>query len=229
MSELSERVEEFSRRQGRIYSLIAESDLNDTRVVRPREAGGHGIEAQWCDDFHHSLHTLLTGERQGYYADFGKVRHLAKSIEEGFVYSGQYSRFRKRDHGNSSKDIPAHRLIVFSQNHDQVGNRMLGERLSSLVSFESLKLAAGVLLSSPYVPLLFMGEEYGESAPFLYFVDHSDPALIESVRRGRRKEFESFRFEGEAPDPQAEETFHQSKIDWKKRESGKPQNSSRLL
>jgi maltooligosyltrehalose trehalohydrolase len=220
LSELTERIKEFSKEQGRIYYLIAESNLNDSRVIRTREAGGHGIDAQWCDDLHHSLHAILTEERQGYYADFGKIGHLAKSLREGFVYSGQYSPFRKRNHGNSSKDIPAERFIVCSQNHDQVGNRMLGERLSSLVSFESLKLAASVLLSSPYIPLLFMGEEYGESTPFLYFVSHSDRALIESVKEGRKEEFKAFHFSGEPPDPQSEETFRQSKIEWKKREAG---------
>ncbi len=220
LSDLSEGVEEFSRGRERIHYLIAESDLNDSRVVRSREAGGHGMDAQWCDDFHHSLHVILTGERQGYYADFGKIGHLVKSLTEGFVYSGQYSPFRRRDHGNSSKDILARRFIVCSQNHDQIGNRMLGERLSSLVSFECMKLAASVLLLSPYIPLIFMGEEYGELAPFLYFVHHGNPDLIESVRRGRREEFRSFQSAGEPPDPQSEETFCQSKIEWKRRKSG---------
>ena len=218
LSDLSEGVEEFSRSRGRTHYLIAESNLNNSRVVSSRETGGHGMDAQWCDDFHHSLHAILTGERQGYYADFGKIGHLVKSLRDGFVYSGQYSPFRKRDHGNSSKDIPGRRLIVCSQNHDQIGNRMLGERLSSLVSFDCLKLAASVLLLSPYVPLIFMGEEYGESAPFLYFVHHENPDLVESVRKGRMEE--SFQSAGEPPDPQSEETFYKSKIEWKRRETG---------
>jgi maltooligosyltrehalose trehalohydrolase len=215
---LAEKVEEFSLKEGRKFYLIAESDLNDSRVIKPRELGGYGIDAQWCDDFHHCLHTLVTGESQGYYVDFGKLEYLVKSLKEGFVYSGQYSEYRKRNHGNSSKDRPAEQFIVFSQNHDQVGNRMFGERLASLISFESLKLVAGTVLLSPYIPLLFMGEEYGEDSPFLYFVNHSDRGLIEAVREGRREEFKSFFWKEEPPDPQAVETFLKSKINWEKRE-----------
>lgn len=217
LSELSERVEEFSQKTGRKYYLIAESDLNDSRIVIPRKSLGYGIDGVWCDDFHHSLHTLLTGEKRGYYIDFGKAAHMVKSMKEGFVYSGQYSQYRKKNHGNSSKDIPAQQIVVFSQNHDQTGNRMLGERLSTLVSFEALKLAAGVVLLSPYIPLLFMGEEYGEDSPFLYFVSHSDPALIEAVRKGRKKEFSNFGWKAEPPDPQSIETFLKSKLNWQKR------------
>lgn len=220
LAELAGRVGEFSVSRGRKYYLIAESDLNDARTIRPREAGGYGIDAQWNDDFHHCIHTLLTGERQGYYADFGKTADLIKALREGFVYSGQYSEYRKRNHGSSSKDRSAGQFVVFSQNHDQVGNRMLGERLTSLVSFESLKLAAGAVLLSPFIPLLFMGEEYGEDAPFLFFVSHSDPDLVEAVRKGRREEFKSFDWEGAFPDPQAPETFLRSKIEWTKREKG---------
>jgi maltooligosyltrehalose trehalohydrolase len=189
-------------------------------VIRPRESGGFGLDAQWCDDYHHCIHTLLTGELDGYYIDFGKLQHLVKSIGEGFVYSGEYSEFRKRNHGNSSKDRPADQFVVFSQNHDQTGNRMLGERLTNIVSFESLKLAAGIVLLSPYIPLLFMGEEYGEEAPFVYFISHSDPTLIESVRKGRKEEFKAFQWQGEPLDPQDNKTFLRSKITWEKRESG---------
>jgi maltooligosyltrehalose trehalohydrolase len=221
LQELAEKVEEFSLKEGRKFYLIAESDLNDSRVIKPRELGGYGIDAQWCDDFHHCLHTLVTGESQGYYVDFGKLEYLVKSLKEGFVYSGQYSEYRKRNHGNSSKDRPAEQFIVFSQNHDQVGNRMFGERLSSLVSFESLKLVAGTVLLSPYIPLLFMGEEYGEDAPFFYFVSHLGKDLIEAVRKGRNEEFKSFSWKEEPPDPQAVETFLRSKINWEKRNEGK--------
>jgi maltooligosyltrehalose trehalohydrolase len=221
LQELARRVEAFSTEKRKKFYLIAESDLNDARVIRPRELGGFGIDAQWNDDFHHCVHTLLTGERDGYYADFGSIAELGKSLREGFVYSGGYSKYRKRDHGNSSKDRPAEQFIVFSQNHDQVGNRMLGERLSGLVSFESLKLAAGVTLLSPYIPLLFMGEEYAEDAPFLYFVSHSDAALIEAVREGRKKEFSAFSRMAETPDAQDPETFSKSKISWEKRTTGK--------
>jgi maltooligosyltrehalose trehalohydrolase len=143
LQELAESVEELSSKEGRRFYLIAESDLNDSRVIRPRESGGFGLDAQWCDDYHHCIHTLLTGEKDGYYIDFGTIDHLMKSAQEGYVYSGDYSEYRKRNHGNSSQDRPADQFIVFSQNHDQTGNRILGERLTHLVSFESLKLAAG--------------------------------------------------------------------------------------
>jgi len=218
LQELAEKVEEFSLQEGRKFYLIAESDLNDSRVIKPRELSGYGIDAQWCDDFHHCLHTLVTGESQGYYVDFGRLEYLIKSLREGFVYSGQYSEYRKKNYGNSSKEIPASQFIVFSQNHDQIGNRMFGERLASLVSFESLKLVAGAVLLSPYIPLLFMGEEYGEDAPFFYFVSHLDENLIEAVRKGRKEEFKSFSWREEPPDPQAVETFLKSKINWEKRE-----------
>ncbi len=213
LQKLAEKVDEFSEHEERKCYLIAESNLNDSRMIRPQQQGGFCIDAQWNDDFHHCIHTLLTREQDGYYIDFGKISHLVKSMREGFVYSGEYSEYRKRNHGNSSKDIPAHKFIVFSQNHDQIGNRMKGDRLSNLVSFEVLKLAAGIVLLSPYIPLLFMGEEYGETAPFQYFVSHSDMHLIEAVRKGRREEFAPFGWEeGEVPDPQAESTFLSSKI-----------------
>jgi len=155
-----------------------------------------GLDAQWCDDFHHALHTLLTGEQTGYYLDFGSLEHLEKAFTEGFVYSSQYSAYRRRRHGNSSCHVPPRQFVVFSQNHDQVGNRLLGERLSTLVSFEALKLVAGMVILSPYIPLLFMGEEWGERAPFQYFTSHSDAALVHAVRRGRQAEFASFRWQG---------------------------------
>ena len=221
LSNLSKRVEQFSEEQGRKYYLVAESDLNNSLAVKPSQSGGYGLDGLWCDDFHHSVHALLSGESNGYYVDFGSVDHLGKSLNEGFVYSGQYSMYRKRNHGNSSADLPPDRLVVFSQNHDQVGNRLRGERLSGLVSFEALKLAAGSVILSPYVPLLFMGEEYGEDTPFLYFVSHSDPHLIEGVRQGRRKEFEAFEWSEEFPDPQSADTFVKSKIQWEKRGQGR--------
>jgi maltooligosyltrehalose trehalohydrolase len=139
------------------YVLIAESDLNDTKVVNPYDKGGFGLEGQWVDDFHHAVHTLLTGEKDGYYSDYGKISHLAKSFKQGFIYDGIYSTHRKRTIGNSPKDLPLHQFVVAIQNHDQVGNRMLGDRLSNLISFEALKLAAGIMLTSPFVPMLFMG------------------------------------------------------------------------
>ncbi|MCZ6514448.1 MAG: malto-oligosyltrehalose trehalohydrolase [Acidobacteria bacterium] len=221
LAQLSRAVRKEAVRLNRpFFYLIAESDLNDRRTVTPLEEGGAGLDAQWSDDFHHSLHALLTGEQGGYYQDFGRLEDLATATSEGFVYSGRYSAYRRRSHGTSSKQIPAHQLVVCCQNHDQVGNRMEGERLSRLVSLEAQKLAAGVLLLSPFVPLLFMGEEYGEPAPFLYFVHHSDPGLIEAVRKGRKQEYAAFRWKGEPPDPQDEETFLRSKLQWELRAEG---------
>jgi maltooligosyltrehalose trehalohydrolase len=213
VEELSASVHAQAERLNRRVYFFGESAANDARLIRPRELGGYGLDAQWNDDFHHSLHVLLTGERTGYYQDFSGLQQIVKAFREGFVYSGEYSPYRRRRHGTSSRHIPAHRLVVFAQNHDQVGNRMLGERLSQLVSFESLKLAAGIVLFSPFIPLLFMGEEYGETAPFQYFTSHSDPALVEAVRRGRRKEFAAFQWQGEPPDPQDEATFLRAKLD----------------
>jgi maltooligosyltrehalose trehalohydrolase len=218
---LGEAVHARADKLGRKVYVITESDLNDVRVIKPREFGGYGLDGQWNDDFHHCLHTLLTGERNGYYNDFGAIDQMAKAYCEGFVFSGQYSSYRKRMHGSSSKDRPAHQFVVFSQNHDQVGNRTRGERLSNLVSFEGLKLAAGAVILSPYVPLLFMGEEYGETAPFKYFVSHGDEGLIEAIRRGRKEEFKAFGWEAsQVPDPQAEETFLRSKVDLDLRQHG---------
>ncbi|RPJ20679.1 MAG: DUF3459 domain-containing protein, partial [Planctomycetaceae bacterium] len=205
---LHARAEQLHRR---IYA-IAESALNDTRIIRPLDLGGYALDAQWNDDFHHALRVLLTGDRGGYYQDFGEVEHLAKAFREGFVYSGEYSRYRRRRHGNSSRHIPAEQLVVFAQNHDQVGNRMRGERLSQLVSFEAQKLAAGAVILSPFIPLLFMGEEYGEDAPFQYFISHLDGQLVDAVRRGRREEFATFSWSGEPPDPQDVETFQGAKL-----------------
>ena len=221
LQELGERVAEFSQQQGRKFYLIAESDLNDVRVIRDRSLGGQGMDAQWSDDFHHSLHTLLTGELLGYYQDFGKCEQLAKAFKESFVYSWEYSSSRQRYHGNDAGDFAGHKFVICSQNHDQIGNRMLGERLSQLVSFEALKLAAGAVLLSPNIPLLFMGEEYGEESPFLYFVNHTDPDLVEAVRKGRKEEFKHFHLEGEFQDPQSIETLHKSQLKWDKRKTGK--------
>jgi maltooligosyltrehalose trehalohydrolase len=221
LEELADEVTEMAARLGRKPLLIAESNLNDPRVIRPKEIGGYGLEAVWCDDFHHSLRTLLMTDRNGYYTDFGAIAHLVKAIREGFVYSGEYSAFRKRRHGSSSADRLAHQFVVFAQNHDQIGNRMFGERLSELASFEALKLAAGAVLLSPFIPLFFMGEEYGEDTPFLYFVSHGDRDLIAAVREGRKEEFKTFLWTEEPPDPQAIDTFLRSKIDWEKRNRGR--------
>jgi len=213
LEELGCAIHELAERENRRIYLIAESALNDNRTTRSRELGGLGLDAQWNDDFHHALHTLLTGETRGYYRDFGRVDDVARAWEDGFVYAGQYSAFRERRHGNSSHNIPACRLVVFAQNHDQVGNRMNGERLSTLISFDKQKLAAAAVLLSPFIPLLFMGEAYGETAPFPYFVSHSDDELIQAVRAGRKREFAGFDWEGEPPDPQSEVTFQRAILD----------------
>jgi maltooligosyltrehalose trehalohydrolase len=223
LEELAESVAELSNQQGRKLYLIAESDLNDPRVVRPVEQGGFGIDAQWSDDFHHALHTLLTGDQIGYYQDFGQCQHLVKAYRDTFVYDWEYSPHRRRFHGNKTLDRPPSQFVICIQNHDQVGNRMLGERLTHLASFEALKLAAGAVILSPYTPLLFMGEEYGEEAPFTYFVSHSDPDLIQAVRQGRKQEFAAFHAQGEPPDPESSDTFSKCVLNWDLRKQGKHQ------
>jgi maltooligosyltrehalose trehalohydrolase len=221
LQELGDAVHRQANELRRPIYVIAESSLNDTRLVQTEEVGGYSLDAQWNDDFHHSLHTLLTRERAGYYADFGRLDDLRKALAEGYVYTGQYSHYRQRRHGKGLRQVPSHKFVVAAQTHDQVGNRRLSERLSQLVSFEGLKLAAGAVLLSPYVPLLFMGEEYGETAPFLYFISHGDPELAKAVHRGRSREFAAFAWQGEIPDPQAEETFERSKLDHKLRQTEK--------
>lgn len=215
LKEMSQNVDELEKRTGRQYVLIAESDLNDTKIIDTYKRGGFGLEGQWVDDFHHSLHSLLTEENQGYYSDYGTIENMAKSFRQAFVYDGAYSQFRKRTVGNSPKGLSPSQFIICIQNHDQVGNRMLGDRLPQLVSFEQLKLAAGVILTAPFVPMLFMGEEFAEDRPFQYFVSHGDPDLVKAVQEGRKREFEYF-FDrkGDFPDPQGEETFNASKINW---------------
>jgi maltooligosyltrehalose trehalohydrolase len=221
LAELAAAVQQQAERLNRHIYLMGESDLNEARLIRRREVGGLALDVHWNDDFHHALHCLLTSETAGYYQDFGRVRHLAKAFREGFIYSGQYSAFRKRRQGSPSGDLPPWRFLVFSQNHDQVGNRLHGERLSRLTSFEGLKMAAAATLLSPFLPMIFMGEEYGEAAPFHYFVSHHDPDLVAAVRRGRKEEFAGFIGEAEPPDPQAEETFLGSKPDWTQRTQGR--------
>lgn len=220
LEELSERVDECARKHGKTCLLIAESDLNDVRIIRQRKRHGYGIDAQWCDDFHHALHSLLTGEKNGYYEDFGNVEHLKVAMKDGFYYSWKYSPYRKRYFGSTTSQCKAEQFIVFSQNHDQVGNRADGKRLSELVSFDALKLAAGAVILSSFIPLFFMGEEYGEKSPFLYFVSHSDAKLIDAVREGRRDEFSAFGLKEGFPDPQDEKTFLHSKLSWNRRKEG---------
>ncbi len=214
LRELNDAVQHLARHLRRIVPVVAESDLNDRRVVDPVRKGGYGLAGQWNDDFHHCLHTLLTGERSGYYADFGSLKQLAKAYTDGFVYDGQHSAFRGRPHGTPTRDVPADQFVVCAQNHDQVGNRARGERLSSLVDCEALKLAASAVMLAPYIPLLFMGEEFGEQGPFLFFTDFGDPALRAAVSRGRREEFAAFGWTGEVPDPQDPSSFTRSKLNW---------------
>jgi maltooligosyltrehalose trehalohydrolase len=212
LEELSQAIHREAERQGRLVHVIAESDANDPRLIAPPAAGGYGLDGIWSDDFHHSLHTLLTGERQGYYQDYGSLTHLVRALRSGFTYAGQYSAHRHRSHGRPAPLAQPRQFVVCAQNHDQVGNRAAGERLSQLVSFAQLKLAAATVLLSPYLPLLFMGEEYGETAPFQYFTSHSDPELAQAVREGRRREFAAFAWGEEVPDPQDPATFERSKL-----------------
>ncbi len=221
LQELAENVRLEAQRLNRQVHVIAESSLNDSRLVRSADCGGLGLDAEWCDDFHHALRTTLTTERSGYYADYRGFDDLVKAFRDGYVLDGRYSTFRGRRHGNSARGIHPQQLIVCSQNHDQVGNRMMGERLTELVSFEALKLSAAVVLLAPYPPLLFMGEEYGEIARFQYFVSHLDPQLCAAVREGRRREFAQFRWQGDPPDPTAEETFTRSQLDRELRHRGR--------
>ena len=194
--------------------MIVELDLNDTRFINPLEEQGFGMDAQWIDEFHHALRVTATGENTGYYSDFTGIQHLAKAYQDAYVYDGQFSPHRNKNFGIKAENNPGQQFIVFSQNHDQVGNRMLGERTSQLVSFEMQKLMAGAVMVSPYLPMLWMGEEYSEPHPFLYFVSHTDPELAEAVRKGRKAEFAAFHAVGEAPDPMAEKTFKESKLQW---------------
>jgi maltooligosyltrehalose trehalohydrolase len=213
VEQLIDAVREFAQGAGRHVWVIAESAANDARLVTPKEHGGIGCDAQWNDDFHHALHALLTGERTGYYADFGTVADLATAYRHAFVYADRYSVFRGHRFGRSAAGLPGERFVVFAQNHDQIGNRAVGDRLSSIVDTDRLRVAAAAVLCAPFVPMLFMGEEYGETNPFPYFVDHGDPALLEAVRRGRRAEFPHFAGAAEPPDPAAAATFASARLE----------------
>jgi len=214
LEELASEVHAEGERLGRRVQVIAESDLNDVRVIAPAASGGFGHDAQWSDDFHHSAHVLLTGDGHGYFADFGKVADLARAIESGFVYDGRRSLFRRRRHGSPSRGRPGRQFVVCLQNHDQVANASRGARLANRVDLARQTLGTALLLCAPNVPLLFMGQEFGAVTPFHYFVSHGDPALVEAVRAGRRRELESFRFDEAFADPQAEETFERCRLDW---------------
>ncbi|MEV0597491.1 malto-oligosyltrehalose trehalohydrolase [Nonomuraea cavernae] len=210
LAELSAEVDALACTLGRPLSLIAESDLNDPRMVRSLDAGGLGMTAQWNDDVHHALHTAVSGESHGYYEDFTGLRALAKVLTGGVLHDGGHSTFRGRHHGASYQGVPGHRLVACLQNHDQIGNRPMGDRLP----MTALKLGAGLLLTSPFTPMLFMGEEWGAATPFLFFSDHVEPQLRESEDERRRIEFEGFGYTWDAPHPSDAKTFHQSKLDW---------------
>ena len=214
LQEIKEEVDELMAATGKTHYLFVELDLNDHRFINPSGQCGYGMDAQWIDEFHHALRVTAGGGRDGYYSDFNGIADLAKSYKDAYVYDGIYSEHRKKIFGNKVTGNPGNQFIVFSQNHDQVGNRMLGERSSQLFDFEMIKLMAGAVMVSPYLPLLFMGEEFAAQTPFQFFVSHSDPDLVEAVRKGRKAEFAAFHANGEAPDPQAEETFHHSKLNW---------------
>jgi maltooligosyltrehalose trehalohydrolase len=217
MQQLKEMATEVQQRMGCKKLLIAEIDLNDTRYIDAPGKGGYGLDGQWIDEFHHSLRSLMTGEKKAYYEDFGDLSHLEKAFRHTYVYDGNYSVHRKRTFGGSAGNNPYSQFVVFAQNHDQVGNRAIGDRLTDNLSFEQLKLAAATVLLSPYTPLLFMGEEYGETNPFLFFSSFGEPALIEAVSKGRNAEFPDFASDT-LPDPQSRETFQRSQLSWKYRE-----------
>jgi maltooligosyltrehalose trehalohydrolase len=214
LQDLTNAVRARAAELGRRVYTIAESDLNDPRVITPAAQLGLGFDTQWSDDFHHALHVLLTGERGGYYDGFGKVSDLARVLTDGYLFVGQHSRHRGRKYGLKPATRDGAQFVICAQNHDQIGNRMNGERLAALLPREKLRLVAAAVVLAPFIPMLFMGEEYGETAPFQYFTSHGDADLIEAVRRGRREEFEEFAWEGEPPDPHDEATFLRSKLQW---------------
>lgn len=216
LEQLATEVEELGAALGRRFVVIAESDLNDPRVVTSREAGGFGNDAQWSDDFHHALFAVLAPENAtGYYADFGLMSQLAKSLREVFVYDGVYSSYRKRLHGRQAGNLSRHKFLGYIQNHDQIGNRAVGDRISHIAGFDRAKIAAALVLISPYVPLIFQGEEWAASSPFQYFADHDDPQLARAVSEGRKREFAAFGWNpDQIPDPENPETFYRSKLSW---------------
>ena len=215
LEQLANEVEALGTELKRATFVIAESDLNDPRFVRGRDAGGYGLDAAWSDDWHHAMHSTLTGERTGYYEDFGSLEILAKALRQGWAYDGEWSAHRQKFRGGSTSGLPAHAFVIALQNHDQVGNRAAGDRLGALVQEGALKAASALLLTSPFTPLLFQGEEWAASSPFQYFTDHADPGLGKAVSEGRRREFARFGWDPDrVPDPQDPRTFDRSKLVW---------------
>jgi maltooligosyltrehalose trehalohydrolase len=218
LEQLAVEVEALGDHLGRRFVLIAESDLNDPRIVRSRDAHGYGIDAAWSDDLHHALHAALTGEHDGYYEDFGSLTDVARALTDVFVYAGRWSEHRQRTHGRPIGGLSAHRFLGYAQDHDQIGNRAQGDRLVHLVGPELAAVAAAVVLCGPCTPMLFQGEEWGATAPFPYFTDHTDPELAEAVRQGRRREFAAFGWDpDQVPDPQDPATMASAVLDWEER------------
>ncbi|MGD6810001.1 MAG: malto-oligosyltrehalose trehalohydrolase [Candidatus Bathyarchaeia archaeon] len=220
LSELNQAVQKYAQETERQLYMIAETGYNEPAVLTPAETDGYGFNAQWLDDYHHALFSVLTGENRSYYIDFTKVELLADALTDAYVYVKKPPEFRRRRPEESFRQIPAYRFVVFSQNHDQIGNRLQGDRLGAISGLEASKVAAGMVLLSPYVPLLFMGQEYGENTPFMFFTDYQDKGLANAIREGRKKEFTDFHWTGNVPDPQSLECFTKSKIKWEKRNQG---------
>jgi maltooligosyltrehalose trehalohydrolase len=222
LEELATAVDGLASSVNRPLTLIAESDLNDPRLITARQAGGYGLDAQWSDDFHHAVHSAVTGERQGYYCDFGSMEAIAKTLTRAYFHDGTRSSFRGRSHGRpvDTASVPGYRFVVFLQDHDQVGNRATGDRIAATLASHPfrdglLRVGVGLVLTSPFTPMLFMGEEWGADTPWQYFTDHTDPLLAEAVSEGRRSEFAAHGWDAaEIPDPQDKETFLRSKLDW---------------
>ncbi|MET1044889.1 MAG: malto-oligosyltrehalose trehalohydrolase [Microbacteriaceae bacterium] len=223
LEQLAEDVAVLSAELGRPLTLIAESDLNDPRLITPRDAGGYGLDAQWSDDFHHALHSNLTGEANGYYSDFHSLEALDKVLQRGFFHDGSFSSFRGRSHGRPiDRDrMPTWRLVVCSQNHDQIGNRAAGDRLSAQLDAGQLGIAAVLVMLGPFTPMLFMGEEWGASTPWQFFTSHPEPELGDATARGRIAEFARMGWDASTvPNPQDPITFQRSKLNWEERETG---------
>jgi len=224
MEQLSAEVEVLSSALGRRLVLVAESDLNDPKVVRPREAGGYGMDAQWSDDFHHALFTVINSDAdgKGYYVDFGSLEKLAKALTKVFVFDGEYSRYRHCSHGRPVEGLSAHHFVGFIQNHDQVGNRAIGDRLEHIVGMDRAKVAAGIVLMAPFIPLIFQGEEFAASSPFQYFANHDDEEMATAVVEGRKREFAAFGWDPDViPNPESVETFRRSKLRWDEIDEGR--------
>ncbi len=227
LAALADEVKALAAHAGRPLYLIAESDKNDPGIVAPQAAGGHGLDSCWADDWHHAVHATLTGERSGYYSDYGSLPRLAKALRQAWVYDGEYSAFRDRIQGRSPAGLSGSQFVICTQNHDQVGNRAAGDRTSALLSPARLKIAAALLLTAPFTPMIFQGEEWAAATPFPYFTDHADPVLAEAVRTGRRSEFAAFGWNpADVPDPQSPATFGQARLDWT--ELGKPAHADVL-